>query len=177
MNIKAELEREHSKTSTTAIVNYVGGNEVRFEKLMEVFLHGEKRLSQRAAWPLSYVGANHPELIVKALPRLLVKLAEPGTHDAIKRNILRALQETEIPEKYEAPVVDACFRFMRNESMAVAIRAFAITTAARICKKYPELNEELVLLLAEIGAMPHTAAITVRIKKALKELGRGQSKY
>jgi hypothetical protein len=170
MDLRKQLEGTHSKASTEAIVRYIGGDRIKFAALLEIFLNGEQRLSQRAAWPLSYVGTEHPELIAAHLPELIEKLREDNTHDAIRRNILRALQETEVPEKFQGLVVDHCFRFIRNEMLAVAIRAFAITVATQICKKYPELAEELRFLLLEISALPHSPAISVRIKKALKEL-------
>jgi hypothetical protein len=170
MNIALRLEKEHSKRTTDAIVNYVGSDPARFRELIDVLLKGEKRLSQRAAWPLSDVAVKQPQLVYRYLAKLIHLLIEDETPDPVKRNILRTLQASGVPENYEALAVDACFRFIRNETMPVAIRAFSITVAAGICKKYPELASELKLMLEEIVALPHTPAVRVRIKKALKEL-------
>src|SRR4051812_22931964 len=112
MDILKQLEKEHNKKSTEKIVSFIDEDLAKFNLLLDIFLHGEKRLSQRAAWPLSYVGIEHPHLILDHMPQLLRKLGEPDIHDAVKRNILRAFQEMEIPEKYEAIVVDTCFRFI-----------------------------------------------------------------
>src|SRR4051812_29163230 len=101
MDIKARLAQEHSKTLTTAIVKYIDGDKKRFKELMDIFLKGEYRLTQRAAWPLSYVIIEHPQLLDPYFDNFLNKLDKADVHPAIPRNIFRVLQEIEIPEKYQ----------------------------------------------------------------------------
>lgn len=170
MNILSALEKEHSKSLTAAIVNYIGNDKKRFKELMDVFLKGEYRLTQRAAWPLSYAGIAEPKLVKPYIGQLIKKLNAPGQHPAIPRNILRLFQEIEIPEKYQADLLDACFRIIQNPSLPVAIIAFAITTAAKLCRPFPELRNELLLVLNQLNSYPQTAAINVRVKKAIKDL-------
>ena len=170
MDIKVRLEAEHSKSLTTAIVNYIGGDKPRFKVLMQLFLQGEYRLMQRAAWPLSYVCRAHPQLVKPYIAKLIQKLGEPGHHPAITRNILRIFQDLDIPEKDQAVFLDICFKFIRGAAFPAAIRAFAITCASGICKQYPELKQELLLVLKELEAHPQPPAIRQRIKLARKEL-------
>lgn len=170
MDIPAALEREHSKSVTIAIVNYIGSDKVRFKTLLDVFLKGDYRLTQRAAWPLSYACIAEPSLVKPHVGKLIGKLQEPGNHPAIARNILRLFQEVEIPEKHQAALIDECLRIITNPSRPVAVVAFAITTAAKLCRPFPELSRELRMVLGELSSQPHTAAIRVRIKKALKDL-------
>jgi hypothetical protein len=173
MNIQDRLRAEHSKTLTMVIVKYIGDDKKKFKELMDVFLNSEYRISQRAAWPMSYVTIEYPVLIKPYFGKLLKKLEEPGAHPAIPRNILRIFQQIEIPETYRGKLVDLCFRFIMNQTLPVAIRAFAITTAANICRHYPELKSELLLILKELSVMPQQPAIKARIKFALKELEKG----
>lgn len=170
MNIKARLEAEHSKTLTMAIVTYIGHDKKRFKELMTIFLQGDYRLAQRAAWPLSYVCIAEPALVKPYCAKLIRLLDEPGHHPAIRRNILRLFQDVDIPEQHQGPLLDACLRIIQNASQPVAIIAFAITTATRLCRPFPELRTELLIVLRHMAQYPQTAAITVRIKKALKDL-------
>lgn len=170
MDIAKRLEQEHSLTLTNAIIKYIGDDKKRFKELMDVFLNGEYRITQRAAWPMSYVAIEHPKLIYPYLDRLIKKLNAPNNHPAIPRNILRFFQEIEIPEKQEGPLVDACFKLIVSAESAIAVKAFAITVASGICKKYPELKRELRLHLEHMQNYPMTAAIKVRIRNALKLL-------
>ncbi|MCC6371258.1 MAG: hypothetical protein IT236_09660 [Bacteroidia bacterium] len=170
MNIAHKLETEHSKSLTTAIVNYVGDDRLRLKELMAVFFGTDKLLSQRAAWPVRYVFEAHPHLLSAYYKKLIEALQIPNQHPAIYRNVLRALQTAPVPQKYQGILVDLCFNFIKNETQALATRAFAITVAANICKHYPELKNELNLLLNELAALPQAPAIRVRTKTALKEL-------
>lgn len=170
MDIAKRLEQEHSLTLTNAIIKYVGEDKQRFKQLMTVFLNGEYRMTQRAAWPMSYIAIDHPKLIYPYLKRLITLLNKPGNHPAIPRNILRFFQEIDIPEKHEGPLVDACFKLIVSAESPIAVKAFAITVASGICKKYPELKQELILHLEHMQNYPMTAAIKVRIRNALKIL-------
>lgn len=170
MNIEKKLRNEHSKATVTSIVNYIGNDKTRFKELMGIFLNGEYRLTQRAAWPMSYVAIEHPTLIKPYLEKLISILTEKNHHPAVTRNILRLLQEIEIPEKFHGKLVDICFNFITNQTQPLAIRAFAITVAANICVLYPELKNELKLILNDLNQFPQAAAIKVRIRKANQAL-------
>lgn len=170
MNLLKCLEQEHSKAQTLRIVNYVGNDATRFKELMTVFFKGEYRLSQRAAWPMSYCIIEHPELIKPYFNKLVNCLEEAGHHPAITRNILRVFEQVQIPEKYQSRVLDCCFRFIRSEAEPIAIRAFAITTATSVCVLHPELKNELVLLLNDVMTVPQKPAIKVRLRNAFKVL-------
>jgi len=170
MNIKERLEAEHSKTLTTSIVKFVGDDKKRFKELMDIFLKGEYRLTQRAAWPLSYIVIEHPSLLNPYFEKFIQKLGDPTNHPAIPRNVFRVLQEIEIPEKFQGVLIDLSFKIIMNETEPAAVRAFAITVAAKICKNYPELKNELLIILKELSSLPQLPSMTSRIKKALKEL-------
>lgn len=176
MNIKKRLEAEHSKSLTMAIVNYIGNDKKRFKELMHVFFGKDQCLVQRAAWPLSFVAIDHPELLKPYYGKLVDKLKEPEAHPAVARNILRTFQEIDVPEAFQGDLVNLCLKFIMSEMQPVAIRAFAMTAATRICKHYPELKNELQIILRELSTLPQTPGIRVRIKSALKELQRVDSK-
>lgn len=63
MDLLKAIEKEHSKTQCEKIVRYVGNDKVRFGELMQLFLKGEYRVTQRAGWPMSICVEKHPELI------------------------------------------------------------------------------------------------------------------
>jgi hypothetical protein len=176
MNLKTRLENEHSKTLTLEIIKYVGNDAIRFKKLLDLVLGSDKIVSQRASWPFGYAAIEHPEFVKPHISKLIKKLATPTNHPAITRSILRVFQEIDIPQKHWGTLVDLSFKFILNESEPIATRAFAISVAARICKHYPELKKELLLILTDLRERPHAPAIAARIKFALKELNRLETK-
>ena len=61
MNLRDEILKEHSKPQCNKIVQWVGDSQKRFDGLFNLFLNDEYRVTQRAAWPLSYCVIAHPE--------------------------------------------------------------------------------------------------------------------
>ena len=90
MDIREALLEEHSKSQRNKIVKYIGTDKKKFAELMRVFFGNENRMTQRAAWPLSYSVAEHPELITPAPPLGLdptrVTVAGGGRHVSIACN-------------------------------------------------------------------------------------------
>ena len=169
MNIKAALLKEHSKKQCDKIVKWVGDDQKRFDELFDLFLNDEYRVVQRAGWPVSYCVEKHPELIKKHFPRLLKNLEKKGIHDAVKRNTVRLLQYVSIPGKYHGEVMDLCFRYITAPAEPVAVKAFSITVLQNLAKQYPEIANEIKLVIEERWDY-ETVAFKTRARKLFKEL-------
>ena len=169
MNIKTALLKEHSKKHCDVIVKWVGHDQKRFDELFDLFLHDEYRVVQRAAWPISYCVEAHPEFIKKHFARLIKNLSKKGIHDAVKRNTVRLLQYVSIPGKFHGQVMDICFRYITSPAEAVAVKAFSITVLQNLAKQYPEIINELKLVIEERWDF-ETVAFKTRAKNLLKEL-------
>lgn len=168
MNLKKELERNHSKALTNKIVAYVGPDPDRFKSLIDTFLAGPHRVTQRAAWPLSYCVMKHPFLINPHYGRVLKMLGKPGIHDAVKRNIVRLLQFVDIPSRQQGKVIDLCFRLM-DPKEPIAVRAFSMTVLGNLARQHPELKQELKFVIEE--QLPYgSAGYISRAKKVLHQL-------
>lgn len=170
MKLREEILKEHSKAQCNKIVEWVGGSQQRFNELFHLFLTGEYRVAQRAAWPVSNCVMRHPKFINNNFGKLLKNLQREGLHGAIKRNSVRLLQHVGIPEKYQGGVMNICFQYLENPKEAVAIKAFSLTVLGNLAKQYPEIIPEVKLLIEE--QLPRqTAAFKVRAKQFLKSVG------
>lgn len=168
MDIRKLLEKGQSKALTDKIVAFVGADPERFNTLMTTFLEGPYRVTQRAAWPLSYCVKNHPFLVGPHYPSVLKILARPGIHDAVKRNIVRLLQFVEIPKRYQGQVIEACFKLMGPKE-PTAVRAFSMTVLANLASEHPDLKKELKIIIED--QLPYSSAgYLSRAKKVLKQL-------
>lgn len=166
-NLKEEILKEHSKAQCTAIVNWVGASQQRFDELFRLFLNDEYRVVQRAAWPVSYCVIAHPQFIKKHWAALVKNLQQPNLHNAVKRNSIRLLQDIPIPEKYQGSIMDICFNYLQSPTEAVAVKAFSLTVLNNLAKQYPEIIPEVQLIL-EDQAQSLTAALKVRAREFLK---------
>lgn len=149
MNIREALLAEHSKQQTMRIVNYVGSDRGRFAELMEVFFAGPYRVTQRAAWPMSYCAERQPELIRPYLPKLLDLVERGNVHDAVRRNSMRLLQFVDIPPRLKGRIYSICLDLIADATQPVAVKAFSITTARRIAETEPALMSELRLVVGQ----------------------------
>ncbi len=169
MNWTTEILKEHSKRQCDKIVSYVGNDPERFAQLVAVFLQGPYRVTQRAAWPLSYCVEEHPELLQPHWRKILAFVSKPGIHDAVKRNTLRMFQFVRVPKVYQGPTANLCFRLLSDPSEPVAIRVFAMTVLANIAREEPELKNELVPIIED--QLPFASAgFLSRSRKVLKQL-------
>jgi hypothetical protein len=172
MDLRRALEREHSKAQCLKIVDYVDGSRTRFKVLVDLYLAGPYRITQRAAWPLSICVERHPTLVLPHLQRLLDFCTNPQSHDSVRRNTMRLLQFAEIPRRLHGPVLDLSFSFLQNRRQPIAVRVFAMTVIDRLISDKPDLQRELAIIL-EDEMMFATAAFRSRGSKILRRLLKG----
>jgi hypothetical protein len=166
MNLKELLLEEHSRKQCDRITAYIGDDKKRFAELMELFFRGEYRVTQRAAWPVSYCVRKYPALIRPYFKELLGNLAKKNLHDAVIRNTVRLLQEVEIPKKFQGQLMSICFEFIQSNETAIAIKAFSLTILQNMTGQFPEIIPELKLIIDERWEI-ESAAFRSRAKKIL----------
>ena len=171
MNLESEILKEHSKRQAVKIGKWVGNNRSRFKQLMELFLKGEYRVTQRSAWIISYCADNHPKLISPCIGAMVKKMQEPGVHDAVPRNVVRIFQYVDIPRPILGKVMSLCFEYIASPKYPIAVRANAITVLANIAKKEPDIINELTTILGQ-AHLQNSPALRARIRKVLKGLTR-----
>ena len=172
MDLKKQILKEHSKEQCHKIVSWVGSDKNKFNELFHLFLHSAYRVTQRAAWPVSYCVIAHPHFMEHNYEALLANIRKPDLHDSIKRNTVRLLQSVDIPERHEGAVMEICFKYVESPREAVAIKAFSLTVLGKLAKKYPEIVPEIKLIIEE--QLPHqSAAFKNRAKKFMKAFTSG----
>jgi hypothetical protein len=171
VDLRAEILKEHSKRQSVKIATWIGNDRARFKQLMELFLYGEYRITQRSAWIVSYCGENHPELITPWLSKMLEKMQEPGVHVAVKRNVLRILQDVNIPRTLLGIVTKLCFDYLTSTDNPIAVKVFAMTVLANVAKQEPDITRELRATIELM--LPYAGpGIRSRGKRVLKQLER-----
>lgn len=171
MNIREELLKYQvqSKAQAMQIATDAAGSEMVLGELIDCFTSGDTRLTQRAAWSLSWVAQKNPEAIQPYINIIVSQISRPEAHDAVIRNSLRILEDIEIPEQFHGEVLNACFDFIQKKHTAVAIKAFSLHVIFNLSKLYPEIRNELKLVIQE-NIEFETAAFRSRGKKLLAKL-------
>jgi hypothetical protein len=149
MDLRKTLLKEHSKNQCNKIVKWIGEDQERFAELMNLFFDGEYRVTQRAAWPMSYCVAQYPKLISPYFKKLIDNLSKKGLHNAIYRNTLRLLQFVETPKQYHGKLMSSCFDLIQSNGTPSATKAFSLTILENLSKQYPDIKSELKLIIEE----------------------------
>lgn len=153
------------------IVQQVGNDRSAFDALMQVFLNDEYRVVQRAAWAIGYCLEAHPSWAAEYLPALLANLKNPA-HDAVKRNIVRALQQITIPDTLAGEAADILFQFVGDPKEPVAVRCFSMTALFNLCQDEPDLLAELRLILEDVLENEGTGGLLARGRKVLLQIAK-----
>ena len=169
MDIETELLKEHSRRTADRIAEWIGSDARRFRKLMELFLEGEKIVTQRAAMAVGICTERHPALAGPYIGRMLGRMEQPGVHVAVRRTVVRMLQHVEIPAGLLGRVATLCFNYLASPGSPVAVRVFSMTVLARIAAKEPDLRRELRLVI-EQGRPYGSKGYCSRAARILKDL-------
>src|SRR5690606_28069393 len=121
---------------------------------------------------ISYVAEAHPEAVCPYLPALTECLNDTAAPVALRRNVMRVMQFLLIPESLHDIVLNHAFSFLQDENETVAVRAFSMTVIQRISVHYPELQNELKLILEH--ALAHQELSPGFINRAKKILAQSE---
>ncbi|HYG40159.1 MAG TPA: hypothetical protein VD908_16135 [Cytophagales bacterium] len=168
MDVKEALLKEQSKSQSLKIAGHIGNDPGKFSELMDLFLNGSYRITQRSAMVVNLCASKYPGLIIPYLEPVLLNLKN-NVPEAVIRNTLRILQFVELPNALDGLAADICFSFLESSKTPVAIRVFAMTILFNICKKEPDLANELKILIED--QLPYSSAgFKSRGNKILREM-------
>ncbi len=168
MNLEKELLKKQSLAQCNRIINYIGNDEVQFSELVRLFFKGEYRLTQHAAWPMSYCIRNYPHLAAPYLKKFIDQLSDEQAHPAARRNIVRLFQFIEIPKRLHGRLMDICFQFINKPEEPIAVKAFSLRILENLSATYPEILPELKNIIDARWAF-ESAAFRSRARKILKK--------
>jgi len=142
MNIREQLKAELSKFNMEYIAGSLGTDPDHFHVLMDYVLNENDPIPPRAAWVAELMTQKDPELIIPWIEKLIHAL-EKFTHPGTRRNILKILARTEIPEEQQGFLLDTCFRWLNDDEIKVATKVFSMDIIENHISLYPELANEL----------------------------------
>lgn len=114
---------------------------------------------------------NQSELMNPWLKPMVEKMQEPGVHDAVKRNVLRILQNADIPRSILGNVVMLCFEYLNSTKFPIAVKVYSLTILINAAKRERGLRNELKLVVDNM--QPYVGqALQARSREILRELIR-----
>jgi hypothetical protein len=170
MNLAERLNQTSSKAVVQEVVDFIGSDTIKFDELMQLFFGKNERIVKKAAWVMGHSVHKHPLLISTYLERMLLML-NLDLPDWVLRNIVRTIQVVELPEDLLGIAFERCYEFVAKPNSPTAIKIFSMTILYNICKREPELkNEVSEIILLQLEMKKVSKGIGNRGKKILKLL-------
>lgn len=169
MNLQKQLKDRNLKWNWDAIADYVIQHPELMEELIRFSFEGETIIQRNASAVISKICDKKRDLLSPYLIEIFQHL-EKYPNDAVRRNTMRIFQFTEIPEEIEGELFETALKYIRSINEPIAVKAFSITVARRICQKYPELAPELIYILEIILKEKISTGLTNRAGKEIQKL-------
>lgn len=141
------------------------------EELIRCVFDEDAEVSRNALWVLTWDIIDRTE----PLRSRLVALALTTPHVAIRRLSMTLLEKMKWDmDDVRVDFLDFCFEKMLSESEPPGVRALCIKLCYHLGRHYPELLDELKLMLCELADMPMSPAVACSRKNILNRIEKSR---
>ena len=131
-----------------------------------IFNLEEYPYKEYASWILIHVSQSGEIELQHYYPRLVDVLFETNDQTVL-RNVARSLHQLQITDYRESEFIDLLIGFIQNYENKVALQVYSIYLLQQFVKRYPELKEEIIEIIA-LHRPEKTAAYKVAERNFLK---------
>jgi hypothetical protein len=149
MTPEAKMRQLALRANIHQLIDYVGVNPSLFNALINTYLEGPHRVTQRSASALTQIASKNPSLLKSHFNQLIDALNDQNATAAIKRNTIRMFQFVRIPVNRHGQIIDICFRYLQDKKETIAVKVFAMSVIELLTYKQPELRRELKLIVED----------------------------
>ena len=159
-----QLEAEASRANTDLVVAWAMADASHLADLAEAALNGSPVAAPRAMWALSIVAERDNQSLTPFLPQLVAALPRLS-QSGLRRLVCKILMLCPLPEEYDGPIVDFCFRMLEQPDEPIGVKANCMSLIANRLSQYPELKSELKAIVADIINATQSRGFACRAKK------------
>lgn len=145
MDLKKEIEAEHSRRQAERIADWVEEDPVRLHLLWEQVREGKPPVPQRGSYAMTVLHDRNKTTWAAFVPEFVLHLEKGGYHDAVYRNLFRTLADLPLPEDEDSQgvLLEVSFDQLNAAETAIAIKVFAMDVLYNLCLAWPDLKNEL----------------------------------
>ena len=169
MDLKPHLRGRNLKWNWNSITDYCVKNPSEIEKILNFCRDEETIIQQNAGAVLGKIIDKDKKVLIKHEQEILDNLLL-NPHVAVKRASMRVFQFIHLDEEIEGLLFDIAMNYVNDNEEPIAVRAFAMTVARRVCERYPELVHELIPPIEVMVDQKLSSGIVNRGKRELKLL-------
>lgn len=169
MTVDEKIHMLSKRGDDAQLIDYVGDNKNHFKSLINMYVAGPLRITQRLAAPLTAIATRRPALLTPHYTSLIKGLNDATTSTAFKRNTIKMFQFVPVPQSKRGHILDICFRFLHDKKETIAVKVFAMSVAELLTRDSNELRRELQIVIED--QLPYSGpAFRSRAAKVLRKL-------
>jgi hypothetical protein len=138
-----------NRDNDSQLIDYVRDNSISFNSLINTYLEGPYRRTQRLAGAVTQIATETPALLKPHFKRIIDALNDPHASTALKRNTIRMFQFVPVPGNRQGELIDICFRYLQDKNETIAVKVFSMSVLELLTSNYPELRRELRIVLED----------------------------
>lgn len=166
---KKALEGVSGRKDIDNIAEQVIHSPACFAEIYALTRHEERKIAWRATWVCEKLSLKAPYLFMEMREELM-QHAMQCPHDGTRRLLLNILHHLPVPEPVNVTFLDFCLNNMLLPAESVAGQAVCMKLAYDICRKEPELMNELEAYLENMQPEYYTAAVQCTRNNILKKI-------
>lgn len=170
--ISEALSKNRSKKAVSRLVERMAKEGANIGELLQHIDRVPLPLKWHLTWALNHYVEQYPVLNHRQQVQVWNMLCLTR-HEGIMRDLWRILSFISIDDEISGAVYDKALLLIRNTSMPVAIRVYAMQAAFNIAHAFPELLAELSETLMPLKN-EEAASIQATLKRILKEIEKGK---
>ncbi len=145
--LTARLEKRLSKQEVDVLSAEILSGTLRPEEIRPLLFVTDQSILFNLYWILATVANRTPKALRGLETDMFRGMMQHSGNESVVRSVLSVFKQADIPESIEDELYDFCFRVTEAADSPIAHRSFAMVVCARICKKYPELSNELLAVV------------------------------
>jgi len=141
------LDVRTNSDKSSAVKHFVE-HPTEFDQLIQCIVNLEEYpYKEYASWLLIHVATSKRIDLQSYYPKLVDVLFKTD-NQTVLRNVARSLTEMKITDYRESEFIDLLIGFIQNYENKVALQVYSIYLLQQFVKRYPELKEELIEIIA-----------------------------
>lgn len=166
--MNSELKSILLQREKTKMVHFLKTNPQHFDEAIKVGITNEQPFSWRAAWMVVGVMKKNDPRLTPYLSEIIAKL--PDFEDGHQRELLKILLKMKLTEEQESLLFDLSVTLWEQVLKKPSVRHFAFRCMLKVAQKYPELENEILLLAQPHYVNPLSPGIRNSVLKAVSKL-------
>ena len=174
MNFKAKLSERIGLAEIQEITFLTQGNNNRKQELFNLLFETDEKVAYQATWAFTHFNRSENEWLYDKQNELIDE-ALVCRHPGKRRLLLSMLFSQPLTNPPRVDFLDFCLEKMMSKQEPPSVQALCMKLAYEMCRRIPELLQELHVLLDLMESELHDASMRAAHKNVVKAMRTGKT--